>query len=225
MAQFGKSVITIGLNWDELHDLKFSTQSYFDSHQITKIGARLVYPEENGAFTQSVTRDIATTVGVITLEVPATKKAHLYLVAVDEKNGTALYFAERTDMVLVNDALISLTAGDLTWIEAEWLLDESSPTDFPCEQGDAYLNVLARDPFQVNQDLRYGASIIGVWGTAYHFGNQDGWYRFSVRAINPSPGTKNESVAYCQPYLRGYAFSLGDDFSIPPLRHPLVNWY
>jgi len=88
--------------------------------EITHIGSRLVYPKENAAFTQSVVRGTGST-SLLTLRVPPTDTADLYVVAVaDGPSGRrALKMAVKRGIRVNPSAPVLLTTDSLNLIDAE----------------------------------------------------------------------------------------------------------
>lgn len=196
--------------------------------EITHIGSRLVYPKENAAFTQSVVRGTGST-SLLTLRVPPTDTADLYVVAVaDGPSGRrALKMAVKRGIRVNPSAPVLLTTDSLNLIDAEWRVDDPSISTVgdtarvTATTSPYFLPIKVLDPYQVNQQLNFSNTIIKFWGTGTLGLNPDGWRRFGIQAVR---GDGPATVAGFQPYVDGSLFNLPNDFPIGPPGVMRVQW-
>lgn len=196
--------------------------------EITHIGSRLVYPKENAAFTQSVVRGTGST-SLLTLRVPPTDTADLYVVAVaDGPSGRrALKMAVKRGIRVNPSAPVLLTTDSLNLIDAEWRVDDPSISTVgdtarvTAATSPYFLPIKVLDPYQVNQQLNFSNTIIKFWGTGTLGLNPDGWRRFGIQAVR---GEGPATITGFQPYVDGSLFNLSNDFPIGPPGVMQVRW-
>jgi len=196
--------------------------------EITHIGSRLVYPKENAAFTQSVVRGTGST-SLLTLRVPPTDTADLYVVAVaDGPSGRrALKMAVKRGIRVTPSAPVLLTTDSLNLIDAEWRVDDPSISTVgdtarvTATTSPYFLPIKVLDPYQVNQQLNFSNMIIKFWGTGTLGLNPDGWRRIRIQAVR---GEGPATITGFQPYVDGSLFNLSNDFPIGPPGVMQVRW-
>jgi len=196
--------------------------------EITHIGSRLVYPKENAAFTQSVVRGTGST-SLLTLRVPPTDTADLYVVAVaDGPSGRrALKMAVKRGIRVNPSAPVLLTTDSLNLIDAEWRVDDPSISTVgdtarvTATTSPYFLPIKVLDPYQVNQQLNFSNMIIKFWGTGTLGLNPDGWRRIRIQAVR---GEGPATITGFQPYVDGSLFNLSNDFPIGPPGVMQVRW-
>lgn len=229
----GKAIVNVNINWDDINGLGPMAEAFSDSYEISMVGARLVYPDEAAAFSQSVARTSMQIQGIITIEVPPAPKAEMYLVAIDKEKEIVLAYAFKDSLVLKSDSVLSLTHDEFQWIDAAWMIEdeladvlESGVLHFPASESHADVFIRVRDPFQESREASYETSYIGCWGTSSMLDNQDGWLGFRIVLENPNLGTPSTIEDWLQPYLIGANFNLGNKgYAIPPaINKVTINW-
>jgi hypothetical protein len=234
----GKSLVQVDIDWNALSGVDVEPSALsggaINAH-VDTIGARLVYPNENAAFTQAVSRQDAATNGILTLEVPATNQAHLYLVTVNMENQTAYSYAMAENLRLEKDAVVSMTLDDFQWIEATWVFEdddyaasiESGRIELPSNEYEVVARIKVRDPFQEGKEASYDTSLIGHYGISSMRENIDGWLHFDAYLRNKFTGTPNtDNYHWFQPNVDGIQFNLGNKgYYIPPVIKTItVDW-
>ena len=232
-APSGESLIQVTIDWSKLSGYIQEASITATPNEANTIGARLIYPKENAAFTQAISKGNAQTQSVLTLEVPATNQAHLYLVAVNSETQTAFSFALAENLRLEAHAILPMTTDDFQWVEATWVIEESYVNsvnnkhfEFPCNEKEVMVNIEVRDPFQEGKQASYETSFIGHNGISSMCDNVNGWLGFEAFFRNPTPGVPNTGRHWMQPNVDGSQFNLGNKgYYIPPvIRDVLVDW-
>ena len=231
--QPGNTVLTVEVEWDRLCGPVLPAFAGAADFTVTSVGARLVYPGENAAFAQAVSRETASAKGIITLEVPSTDHADLYLAAVDAEQEVVLAYGLAEGLRLQADSVRTLTMDDIKWVDAEWFVEEEFANSLkkgefhvPKDEAEVYVFAYVRDPFQEGRQPSYETSFIGMWGTFWMLDNVDGWLGFQAVLRNRTPGIPNEAREWLQPCLSGLPFNLGNQgYAIPPVvRKVIVIW-
>lgn len=206
-----------------------------DTSTVTHTGVRVVYPDENAAYSQSVTREIAETQGIITLEIPATTNAKMYAVAVHSSdlasNRRALKLGYVENITILADSITTVTMDDIDWVTATWYPGEGYENYAvglfaPKEDDKLLMPIYVRDPFQIGQDITYDEAMIKVLGRNGCRENTNGWRRFEIYHENPSVGEENTKEYTFQPYLESLFFNLPrGQYLIEPIVTPYtVTW-
>jgi len=188
---------------------------------ITHVGSRLVYPKNNASFTQSVVKDTGST-SLITLQVPATDTAHLYVIAVHEANGVrkALKMGVKRNIRILSNTLINLTLDSLTLMDTDWSVTDTTVTissdtiRMTSSRDDTrkVLNVRVTDPYQVGTTfISYSNRIVKFYGSGFEYGNIDGWRKFGIDVLNRSSATTIDTF---WPYIDGSLFNLNGEYLI-----------
>lgn len=188
---------------------------------ITHVGSRLVYPKNNASFTQSVVKDTGST-SLITLQVPATDTAHLFVVAVHESNGVrkALKMGVKRNIRILSNTPINLTLDSLTLIDTDWGVVDTTATisgdtiRMTSSRDDArkVLNIRATDPYQIGTTfISYSNRIVKFYGSGFEYGNTDGWRKFGIDVLNRSSST---TIDKFWPYIDGSLFNLNGEYLI-----------
>jgi hypothetical protein len=236
----GKSLVQVDIDWSTLSGINIGPSALpvgaVNAH-VNTIGARLVYPEENAAFTQAISRQDAAANNILTLEVPATNRAHLYLVAVNMENRTAYSYAMAENLRLEKDSVVALTIDDFQWIEAAWHFDddyddyatsiENGRIELPFSEHEVLTRIKVRDPFQEGKEASYDTSLIGHYGISSMRENIGGWLYFDAYLRNQFTGTPNvDTHHWFQPCVDGIQFNLGNKgYYIPPVIKTItVEW-
>ena len=188
---------------------------------ITHVGARLVYPKNNAVFTQSVVKDTGST-KLITLQVPSTDTAHLYIVAVHESGGVrkALKMGVKRNISIPTNGTINLTLDSLTLIDTDWVVGDTTATvnsdtirvSRSNTLTQSYVRVHTTDPYQVGDGfIAYSNRIVKFFGSGNEMGNPSGLRRFDI--LVPNRGTST-SIETFWPYIDGGMFNLNGDYLI-----------
>lgn len=188
---------------------------------ITHVGSRLVYPKNNASFTQSVVKDTGST-SLITLQVPATDTAHLFVVAVHESNGVrkVLKMGVKRNIRILANTPINLTLDSLTLTDTDWNVTDTTITitgdtirmTASNSLSSKVLNIRVTDPYQIGTtSITHSNSIIKFYGSGYGYGNIDGWRKFGIIVSNKSTITTTDTF---WPYIDGSLFNLNGDYLI-----------
>jgi hypothetical protein len=207
------SVLNVQIIWDEFTESGAASLglAMVDDVEVTMVGARVVYEKESAAFMQSVTREVAKAEGVITLSVPPTSKAHLYVAAVNDVREEAIWLGVKRDITILEDTILDIPMEDVEWVRAEWemvgffdvdTMEEVVPSishgerqsiiTFPKELERVELIGRVRDPFQPGPPPpTWRELLIGLIGEGYIRNNSDGWREMYSHFENPKPGEEN----------------------------------
>jgi len=236
----GKSFVQVDIDWSALSSVNAKPSALpvgaVNVH-VNTVGARLVYPDESAAFTQAISRQDAATNSILIFEVPATNRAHLYLVAVNMENQTVYSYAMAENLRLGENSVVALAIEDFQWIEAAWHFDddyddyansiENGRIELPFGEYQVMIRIKVRDPFQEGKKASYETSFIGHAGISSMRENVDGWLYFDAYLRNKFAGTPNvDTHHWFQPSLDGIHFNLGNKgYSIPPVIKAItVEW-
>lgn len=217
-----KSLLKISVQWDAFGQPAPAGVRQVDPNSITHVGARLEYPNESAVFMQSVERQVAEDIGVITMEVPAAQAANLYVAAVKYSSewwgSRAIYYGVVRNLALPGGTIVEIRMSDIEWVEASWHV---SADDEPIWNGNRVYEapasqaaldrpaIYVRDPFQVGErPTVYHNLLIKINGSSSWGENPDGWRLFLIRAENPRVGEDNEAKYEFNPYLPGDKFNL-----------------
>lgn len=221
----GMQTVNIRVDWSKLRQLTTSKledgMSYAISDSglnITHVGSRLVYPKNNASFTQSVVKDTGST-SLITLQVPATDTAHLYVVAVHEASGVrkALKMGVKRNIRILANTPINLTLDSLTLIDTDWsvvdtTISVTNDTIRVTASSNTTLDVRAADPYQIGTTfISYSNRIVKFYGSGTEYGNTDGWRKFGIQILNKSSATTIDTF---WPYIDGSLFNLNGEYLI-----------
>ena len=223
----GMQTVSLRVDWNRLRQT--TTSNFTDGMayaisdsglNITHVGSRLVYVKNNAVFTQSVVKDTGST-SLITLQVPATDTAHLYVVAVYESNGIrkALKLGVKQNIRILSNSPINLTLDSLTLIDTDWSVTDTTVTitndtirvNANSTSLNKIVNIRVTDPYQVNQNPAHSNAIVKFYGSGFGFGNTDGWRKFGIDVRNKSTNT---TVDTFWPYIDGGMFNLNGDYLI-----------
>jgi hypothetical protein len=191
---------------------------------ITHVGARLVYPRENASFSQSTVRDTSNS-RLITMQVPPTDTAHLYVLAVFDSAGVrkALRMGVKRNINIPANGSILLTLDSLTLMDTEWTIDSIADTNLRMVN-DTILNTLPNtlntgtvrirvtDPYQVGtQFIAYSNRIVKFYGSGFEHGNITGWRQFGIMTNNRNTATSLDTF---WPYIDGAFFNLNGSYLV-----------
>ncbi len=218
-----KALVSITIDWDAFEsDQILSAKSVEESFDVTSVGARLVYVDENASFSQSVSREVAEKEGIITLEVPPTQKANLLVAAVHEGSARnperALYLGPIHDLVLQSGTVRNITVEDVIWVKAEWDVHDTHRDgyltgSFFMDKSETRfsLPIRVRDPYQIGERPTRGRLAIKLSGDGYEYENTEGWRRVLVSVDNKVdiPSSSDERF---WPYLDGSLFNLPETY-------------
>jgi hypothetical protein len=225
----GLQNVNIRVNWSKFNTTSnivmndFMVNAVSDNGlSITHVGARLVYPKNNAVFTQSVVKDTGST-KLITLQVPSTDTAHLYIVAVYEGGGIrkALKMGVKRNISIPAGGNINLTLDSLTLIDTEWMIDTTDATirmsndtiRVTRSNGLTFSEVPVHviDPYQIGGLVTYSNRIVKFFGSGNEMGNPSGLRRFDIHTPNRGTPTTTETF---WPYIDGGMFNLNGDYLI-----------
>lgn len=185
---------------------------------IDQVGSRLVYVNEDAAFTQAVNKTGSTQPQLITLQVPPTDNADLYVVATGRECPTcirrfAVKLGVKRGIKIKKDTLITLTLDSLSLISANWVIDStetnysiSNDTIFATRvisNGYTRLKIRVNDPYQVGTPIpNIQTMFVGFYGTGQVGSNPNGMRLFQID-LNP--------VTKFWPIINGPMFGLSYD--------------
>lgn len=220
----GWSDVVIRVDWSRLEALLVPTMDGIADNRleennasldVTDVGSRLVYIRENAAFTQSVKRDSGST-SLLTLRVPATDSADLFVVAVHNRNGVrrALRMGVRRALRISDSTGLNLTLDSLTFVDASWAVADSTVSIVNdtivavADTGLRFVRIEVRDPYQVGESPNFSNRILKFWGSGHLGANPSGWREFRILFSSATVTTK------FWPYVDGSLFNLNNDFPI-----------
>lgn len=229
------TLLEVTVDWDYLEGMVTdqtwnqsgsSSQVYNINNEqdITHVGARIEYQEAEASFSQSTTKSLADDEGIITLDVPPTDNANIYLAAVsyDDDNQSALLFAGKEGISIEEDTANEWTIDDFEWTTTEWYVDEEYQQEFDMgvfhvdkDKSRFELPYYVTYPFHQGQDPTYEQVLVGLSGTGSLGENTDAYHEHIVSAENPSPGETGETTHTFNPYL------VSEHFSLPPGRYKI----
>ena len=220
----GEGTLRVVIEWGsfkEAPQIKSSmareTNEVEDMSYVTHTGVRVIYPGNNAAYSQSVTREIAETQGIITLQIPSTDDAQIYVLAVHDSTFNwgrrVLQMGWIESFPIPADNITTITMDDINWIEAKW---------YPGEGYENYENELIvskdkkqldmpiyiRDPFQVGKEVSYEQSVIKITGASRCGENTDGWRHFDILHENSKVGEVHAEAYKFQPGIDHILFNL-----------------
>jgi hypothetical protein len=216
-AKFNSSNITNDVMVDAVSD---------NGYHITHVGARLVYPINNASFSQSTVRDTSDS-RLITMQVPATDTAHLYVLAVFDSANVrkALKMGVKRNISIPPSGSVLLTLDSLTLLDTDWVVDSMSDTTIRAVMENdtirvthniitvnPVIRVSAVDPYQIGtQFIAYSNRIVKFYGSGFEYGNTTGWRNFGISV--PYRGTQT-SVEKFWPYIDGAFFNLNGAYLV-----------
>jgi len=234
-----KAVVEVTMNWDVINSTdqaglsvrsRTSGQSMSTGSNppladntlptaITHVGARLIYPAENAAFSQSTTRLQAETKGVITLEVPPTDSAVLWVVFANETgpSPSILRFGFKQKVRIERGKRLEIPIDSLIITSATWRIPGADSArlyrvDSIAQNRDSTFHNLwieATDPFQISQSPTESQRVISFSGSGGFGPNVGGWRRIRISSRNPRIGISHRDSTYTfQPYVVGTFFNL-----------------
>jgi hypothetical protein len=192
--------------------------------KITHVGARLVYPNENASFSQSAARD-TTNARLITMQVPPTNTAHLYVLAVFDSGGVrkALKMGVKRNISIPANGSVLFTLDSLTLMDTEWTIDSIADTTLrvvndtiratlPSTRTNGQVRVRVTDPYQIGTEfVAYSNRIVKFFGSGFEYGNTTGWRSFGILTNNRDTAT---SVDTFWPYIDGVFFNLNGEYLV-----------
>jgi hypothetical protein len=224
----GMQTVNLRVDWNKLRQVttsKFTDGMVYavsdSTLNITHVGSRLVYAKNNAVFTQSVTKNTSDT-SLITLQVPPTDTAHLYVLAVYESNGVykALKMGVKRNIRIFPNTPINLTLDSLTLTDTDWILEDTTlvvskdtiNVTASNELSERVVNIRVTDPYQIGtQFISYSNRIVKFFGSGYEYPNVNGWRRFGISVRNDSTTT---SINKFWPYIDGSLFNLNGEYVI-----------
>jgi hypothetical protein len=242
--------LDIVIDWAALDRLGQSSMSgtaalLASDPDINRVGVRVEFPDEDAVFTQSVDRRTAESSGLITMVLPPTNNAKIYVLAVHEKDPQIADDVERAKAMAYQDVgkltpgnAFKLTTQSLSFIQPTWQF--ASPVEgtivgatltanvTSTEATRAFIGIVVTDPFG-DVPTRNGGTrrFLELNGTGGISGAQDGTRTMTV-AANRSGKSAGQTtlVEGFYPYVNGALFNLGDKgrFGIYPTGKFVVTW-
>jgi hypothetical protein len=213
--------------------------------EINRIGVRVEFPDEDAVFTQSVDRRTAENSGLITMVLPPTNNAKIYVLAVHEKDPQIPNDVERAKAMAYQDVgrltpgkAFKLTTQSLNFVEPTWTfaspvngtLDGTTLTAnvTSTETTRASIGIVVADPFG-DVPTRNGGTrrFLELNGTGGILGAQDGNRTMTVSANRSGKAAGQTTlVEGFFPYVNGALFNLGDKgrFGVHPTGKIVVTW-
>jgi hypothetical protein len=213
--------------------------------EINRIGVRVEFPDEDAVFTQSVDRRTAENAGLITMVLPPTNNAKIYVLAVHEKDPQIPTDVERAKAMAYQDVgkltpgkAFKLTTQSLNFIHPTWqfatpvdgTLDGTTLTAnvTSTEATRASIGIVVTDPFG-DVPTRNGGTrrFLELNGTGGILSAQDGSRTMTVAANRSGKAAgQTTPVEGFFPYVNGALFNLGDKgrFGIYPTGKIVVTW-
>jgi hypothetical protein len=234
-----KAAFKVNVDWEAIGQSpqKRSTKNLSFNTSITHFGARLVYPNQNAAFAQSVEKVTADSLGVITMEVPPADSARLLVAAVqyDGNDNKLLKMGVLEDLIIQSGESYEWTVNDITWSDPLWIPADSLAADYESgsftvdknnEQFEFYF--LVKDPFYPFANPSQDNYLIRLNGTGGNSGYENG-YRIMRQVVeNSTVGTANsEQYDNFYPYLVSELFQLpteGSRYVVYEKGSFTVNW-
>lgn len=234
-----KAAFKVNVDWEAVNQSaqKYTAKSSSSASSITHFGARLVYPDQNAAFAQSVEKVTADSAGVITMEVPPADSARLLVAAVqyDGSNNKLLKMGVLEDLTIQSGKSYEWGVSDITWSNPFWKPADSLANDYESgsftvskdkEEFEFYF--LVKDPFYPKADPSLDNYLIRLNGYGGNSGYENGYRIMRQIAENPNVGTANsELYDNFYPYLKSELFQLpteGSRYVVYEKGSFTVNW-
>lgn len=236
------SILRVSIEWRRLDGIcaRAVVPSSIANSDVTHVGARIEYPDNNAVFMQSTERRIAQSVGLITMKVPPTRRANLYVVAVRDSGsiygGTALYMGVVRNIEIAEETVLDIKMDDIQWTPATWRVSEE---DEEIWNGDRVYEATADldrlenpliyvwNPFQAGENPEWDQLLVAVQGSSISKReNADGWHEFQINAKNHARRVDHFEEYSFAPYVRGASFNLpSGHYFIPPVDNGYqVHW-
>lgn len=195
-----------------------SDQFNMGAVNIDQVGSRLVYVNDSAVFTQVVSKTNTSQPQLITLQVPPTDKADLYIVATGRECSNcvrrlAIKLGVKRGIKIRRDTLINLTLDSLTLVDARWYIDSTTKNYFtsndtifatrPVQRDTIYnsLDIRVSDPYQIGVNVPYIPTMfVGFFGSGRLGDNLSGMRLFRIDLIN--------TITKFSPKINGYMFGL-----------------
>jgi hypothetical protein len=228
------------VDWEDFKTVDFKRMSRGeelpeDTGVVTHTGVRVIYPDENAAYSQSVTRDIAETQGIITLKIPSTSNAKMYVLAVHDsenpQNQRTRLLGYVENFAIPEGSVTTITMSDIDWVEATWYPGEGyenfeNGLTASKDEERYFFPIYVRDPFQIGEEITYSQSILRINGNSSFRDNTDGWRRFDISHRNVAVGTVHTEEYFFQPCVDYLLFNLPEGkYWIEPIANTyVVSW-
>jgi hypothetical protein len=239
--------VAVTLDWAELDRLTamssrsvgdFATHA-LDLTPINRVGVRVEYPNEDAVFMQTVDRETAATSGVITMVLPPTSHARLFVLAVHEYSnqggsGEAKAMAYLDLGRLVPGKALKLTTNSLGLIPATWELE--APYEYTLGNGELRLEIEAETDVRIGLVARDPFGDVSARTGTRRFIELNGSGSLSLAANGTRSMTQvihrnqraagTTTTAQFFPYFNGALFNFGGAarFSVPPVGRATVTW-
>ena len=238
----GEARLDIQLDWELIPSPSGASDPaypWLDSHGgsdgVTAFGVRVEPSQADEALTQAINRQNGETHGTVTLTVPHTEQAVVYVVGVDDNADVVHWLGVRRDVVIADD-VVQLTTDDFEWTEARWeflgfyesyasdvavdvVVNETNDGQvgllLPEDTSSAVIRSRVRDPWQLEGPTCYYDLFLRFYGTGFVDANQGGWRQIEgLLSIGPHGST-------FQPVVSNELFALPGLLS--PSVRPIVN--
>ncbi len=232
-----ETLVKVVVRWDQVATIGLQ--------QLMHLGARMEYPADSTFFARSATRLGNETHGIITLAVPPTSKARLFVTAVQYdigpsgadswKRNQVVWLGVIDSVRVVDGQTRVITFADITWIQPSWqVIDQSKSAELLAGRmeaaksaNDLRFDIRILDPFQDGLNPPYADLFVGINGTSGSTATlSNGYRRYEIVCANASVGQGHLSTCHFFPFLRGERFNLPPArYAITPLVDPFqVEW-
>ncbi|MGE5593976.1 MAG: hypothetical protein ACM3X3_09900 [Betaproteobacteria bacterium] len=171
-----KAYVKVIVDWESLRGAQASAiREGLPPAVLTHVGARLVYHRENAAFSQSVARETAETQGIITLDVPPSDDASLFLVSAQSSppgvrpyDNRIIEVAAMRHIRVAPGSVTTLRTSDFDWTTIDWRVIEPENwepgiTLYANVGEDVTLRIRYKDPFQPGEQPQFGDQILSMF--------------------------------------------------------------
>lgn len=227
----GQAAVKLSVDWNKFEE---QVEDGVLSEEVTHLGTRLIYEDQDAVFIQSVSKETANQEGVITMNVPSTGSARLLTAAVHDAKGVeeALMFGVIENITIETGKSYEWNIEDFEWTEAYWEPVDSMKSGY--EKGEFIVDkdrerfeffFLSKDPYYPNPDPSIDNYLIRLNGHGGNSGYKDGFRIMRQIAENPNVGTPNQSEHdNFHPYLKGEMFQLDGRYIVYKEGSFTVKW-
>lgn len=246
-SQEATSKVQIEIDWDAIQrsgktsGAALSALLAHDPYPINRVGVRVEYPKEDAVFMQTVDRATASQSGVITMTLPPTSEARIFVLAVHESVGQndrdvakAMAFLNLGRLIPGKAAMLTTSA--LNFVDASWRITPPAIVEMrdgrmevemeSAATNNVWLPYEVVDPFGDVQTRTSTRSFVELNGSGGSVGTSPG-VRYGEQYVgrNGAPaGTTTTAGFY--PYINGALFNLGGiaRFAVLPEAFVRVTW-
>lgn len=210
--------VILSIDWDQLDTPSSLLSQLHSQNSVTHFGLRLIHPDEDEAFVESLERTPGDDAGFIAMDIPEGENLQLFAVAVDEGPEPYVNLMGTLRNQSLSGDTIEVTLDDFEWVEPEWSIVDSLQTEFESEAMTAdkdeeriSIPYHVTNPYDTDIDIQYPDRHIkhsGSSGSTLEIEN--GMHTIPMYANNPEEG-EEATVDYTQwPYLDAEMFDLPD---------------